>query len=872
MSPHAPAPAALSAPAGLAARPGITLSADWQMQDVLQAPESGEVVSRPDFAPVNWYPAAVPGTVLTTLVHNGVYPEPLYGQNNRLIPESLCRTSYWYRTVFTVPPDFAGKHIWLNFEGINYMAEVWVNGRAAGAIKGAFIRGTFDITQLVEPGQAAAVAVRILPPLHPGTHPDKTLAAGTGPNGGELSSDGPTFVCSIGWDWMPTIRDRNMGIWQKVTLSATGPVVIVPPPFVTSQLPRPDAADLTLETTLRNVTDRAQTGTLRGCIGAIQFTVPITLCARETRLLKLTPADVPQLHLENPQLWWPNTYGRPHLYPLDLRFDIDGQASDATHIDFGIRTITYQIASSPDLALCVNGVPVIAKGGNWGLDEAMKRIPRARLEAQIRMHQIANCNMIRNWVGQSTGEDFYDLCDRYGLLVWDEFFEPNACDGPQPLNVDVELYLANVRDKVLRFRHHACIALWCGRNESDPEPEAVDLGIQAITAELDPSRTYHRNSDAGRGVKSGGPYCWRAPHRFYQFPEAEAFKTELGSVSVPTLEAVQAMMPREDWETINDDWAVHDLCRGAQEGRDDPTLYLDAIDRRYGPRRNLADLVRKAQLANYEAYRAMYEGRFAKLFHPVTGVITWMSNPAQPSFVWQLYSHDLEPNAALFAVRKACEPLHIQMNQDNFHLTAVNASAQPLVGGQAHVEIYRFDGTRQAQNQRSVHAPAHAATDLGAIDFPKSLSPIHFIKLAWYDAGRLVSENFYWRALPEHAEDFTALDKLPPVALNAEVTRRDHAGLCTFQVVLSNPTAHIALMAHLQLRRSQSQRRILPVYYSDNYTSLLPGESRTIAIEAAATNLQGEIPVVILDGWNVTVVPQSFPGVAIASNPSYARQ
>ena len=235
--------------------------------------------------------------------------------------------------------------------------------------------------------------------------------------------------------------------------------------------------------------------------------------------------------------------------------------SDAQDVTFGIRKITYAVPGSDNLTLSVNGVPVVAKGGDWGMDEAMKRIPRARLEAQIRMHKLANYTIIRNWVGQSTSEDFYDLCDKYGILLWDEFFQPNPSDGPNP--PDTALYLANVREKILRFRSHPCIALWCGRNEGFPPPD-INTGIQALMDELDTHRLYQPSSTDGRGVHSGGPYRWQTPRAYYRVDAP--FKTEIGSVSIPTLEAVQAMMPPKDWETINDDWAEHDLLRGAQAG------------------------------------------------------------------------------------------------------------------------------------------------------------------------------------------------------------------------------------------------------------------------------------------------------------------
>jgi hypothetical protein len=504
------------------------------------------------------------------------------------------------------------------------------------------------------------------------------------------------------------------------------------------------------------------------------------------------------------------------------------------------------------------------------MDEAMKRIPRSRLEAQIRMHQLANYTMIRNWVGQSTGEDFYDLCDRYGILVWDEFFQPNPADGPDP--DDVGLYLANVREKVLRFRNHPSIALWCARNEGNPPP-AIDSGIRSLLEELDPTRLYQRNSSAGKGARSGGPYAWRQPRQFYSFPDDEAFKTEIGSVSIPTLQAVEAMMPQRDWwPPTNDDWASHDLTRGAQNG----DAYPRALATRYGPSNDLPDFVRKAQLANHEAFRAMYEGRFARLFHPVTGVITWMSNPAQPSMVWQLYSHDLEPNAALFAVRKACEPLHVQLNQSDDHVQVINATNAEQHDLTIRVRVFNLDGSPAADERRQISAAALAATDAGTVSFPTALSPVHFIRLELLDTrGQVVSDNFYWRTTrfiappptttsspattratrrrpPLPQEDFTDLQSMPLVPVEAEiVARHDDGQRCLLSATVTNRGTTIALLAHLQLRRGGDDERVLPVYYSDNYVSLLPGESRSISIEAALVNLKGEEPRVFIDGWNV---------------------
>ena len=811
------------------------MSAGWQLQDVAKVPQAGAEVSGADFKTEGWYAATVPGTVLTSLVNDGIYPEPLYGENNRpeSIPESLARTSYWYRTVVQVPASYAGRHIWLNFDGINYSSEVWVNRTKVGTTRGAFIRGKFDISGNVKPGTKAVLAVLVAPQPHPGDPIEHTVKNGLGKNGGITAIDGPTFLSTIGWDWLPGIRDRDAGIWQKVYLSATGGV-LVKDPLVTTDLPLPkiDSTDVAVQATVENVTDEAQTGVLKGRIGTIVFSEPVELAAHSMKVVNFEVKNTPALHIDKPRLWWPNGYGPQNLYKLHLSFDQGAKSSDAQDVLFGVRKITYSVPDSENLTISVNGVRVFIRGGNWGLDEGLKRIPRERLEAEIRMHQIANLNLIRNWVGQSTGEDFYDLCDKYGILLWDEFFQPNPSDGPDP--TDLDTYMANVRDKVLRFRNHPAIAVWCARNEGFP-PKAIDDRLRVLLAELEPTRRYQPSSTSGAGVRSHGPYHWRTPREFYKITD-DFFKTETGTVSVPTLESIHGMMPQKDWELIGDDWAEHDMARGAQQGDKYPLI----VASRYGKVANLADFVRKAQLMNYEAYRSMYEGRNAQLFHPATAIITWMSHPAQPSFVWQLYHYDLEPNSSLFAVRSAGEMVHIQFNESNGELQVINNLPTELTGATAHVTFYNPDGSVVYEHDSAVTAPPSSATSLGPIEFPASTAGVHFLKLDLHDAaGKLVSTNFYWRANPDHPDDLTEMEKLPTVTLESKIARTDVGGKCRLTVTLRNASHDIAVMTHVQLRRQRSGERVLPVYYTDNYISLVPNESRTFTVEADLKDLKG---------------------------------
>jgi mannosylglycoprotein endo-beta-mannosidase len=872
---------ALLVPASVFAQlPAQTLDG-WQMQDAAKVTEAAQAISTPAFQSHDWYAATVPGTVLTTLVNNGVYPEPLYGENMRAIPESLNKTSYWYRTAFAVPASYKGRHIWLHFGGVNYSAQIWVNGQQAGTMRGAFIRGDFDISEFVKPGQRAVLAVLVAPQPHPGIPHEHTVALGVGGNGGETAIDGPTFLSTIGWDWLPAVRDRDTGIWLPVTMNATGSV-LVKDPFITADLSAShDSAELHVSTTLQNKSPKPVTGTLTGVIQlqnenpqppnaqpparqapAITFHKSLTIAANGSEAVALDSRSTPELHLSDPKLWWPNGYGPQNLYTLTLRFDVGKQSSDSTTQQFGIRKIEYQVPDSENLTLSVNGVRVMARGGNWGLDEGMKRVTRERLDAQFHMHALANLNIIRNWVGQSTSPDFYDMADKYGILLWDEFFQPNPVDGPNV--ADIPTYLANVTDKVVRYRNHPAIAVWCARNEGYP-PKELDDTLRTLMGRLDPSRLYQSNSADGRGVASHGPYYWRSPRFFYVVKES--FKTETGSVSIPTIESIQGMMPQKDWETINDDWAQHDMAAGAQRGNEFPT----SLAERYGHIRNLADFVQKGQLATYEAFRAMYEGRNSDMFKTTTGIITWMSHPAQPSFVWQLYHYDLEPNAALYAVKKAAESVHVQLNESNFGIEVVNNKNVALNGLSVKATIYNFDGTvslgegQQAfQTFAVAHVPPSSTVKVAPIDVSTRVTPLYFVKLELTGAGgQLLSSNFYWQHVAQ--DQFDGLMKLPRVTLDAETSARVEGANTLLTATLHNNTPNVALLAHLQLHQKGSGKRVLPVFYSDNYISLVPGESSTVTIEAATKDLQGDQPLVEVDGFNVDVKPIDGP-VAIAPN------
>lgn len=451
----------------------------WYKQNSACQPTEGETLSRNGYEAKGWYKATVPGTVLTTLVDNGVYPEPTYGENNRpeVIPESLNRRDWWYRTKVTVPESFKDKTVWLNFDGINYQAEVWVNGRIAGRMTGAFKRASFDLARCdAKAGKDVTIAVRISPQPTVGVPSEHTMGTTGGPCGGVARLDGPTFGCSVGWDWLSGVRDREAGLWRKVTLTATGDAKLLDPQVVTDlpDLPKLDTATVTVKVPVRNLTEKALDGTLTVAFDDVKVEKKVALGAYETATVAFTPAEFAALTVKNPKLWWPNGLGEPALHGLKLSLKVGGQASDAKDVTFGMRTFSYFTEGKSTFALSVNGVRVFMRGGNWGLDEMLKRVRAARIDDQVRLHREGNFNMIRDWGGMSMSDELAAACDKYGILLWEDFWQFNSID---PVNTD--LYFAHVRDSVLRLRNHASLVLWCSRNEATP-PKYLDDDLKDL--------------------------------------------------------------------------------------------------------------------------------------------------------------------------------------------------------------------------------------------------------------------------------------------------------------------------------------------------------------------------------------------------------
>ncbi len=383
----------------------VLTGGNWKVQNAMFVDAAPTDIAQAGFDDGDWIPAVVPGTVLTSYLAAGAIPDPWYGdQMSQISEEFFSRNDFWYRCHFVIPAGDAGKHLWLDFDGINWKAEIFLNGAAVGRIEGAFIRGHFDISSVARPGITNYLAVLIHHVAHPEpsarTVTHKKLGSPT-VNGDALGYDSPTFVASAGWNWLPIVRGREIGIWNGVRVETTGAVELIDPWVITDlPLPQTNRADLTVKTELRNDTAQSQHGKLIGQIGNLAFSRELTLEPEQTESVTLDKSNCPALSIANPRLWWPNDYGDQPLYKLNLQFECDGQISDSKDVTFGIRKMSYVVTNNV-LTIYVNGTRILIRGGNWGMDDGMLNCDAAGYDLRLRLHHDAHLNMIRNWVGMT---------------------------------------------------------------------------------------------------------------------------------------------------------------------------------------------------------------------------------------------------------------------------------------------------------------------------------------------------------------------------------------------------------------------------------------------------------------------------------------
>ena len=883
---------------------------DLQSSSVI--PQSGEAISNPAFqSNVYWFPVKVPSTVLTGLVENKVYPDPYIGMNNMLIPDASdsfnheynleqysflpnepnpWKKPYWYRTNFVVPQGDKGKHFQLIFKGINYRAEVWVNGKRiadSSEMAGMFAQYSLDVSKVINAGKTNGLAVKIYPLDYPGLPATPQLKAFGDffANGGPTGDIGKnvTMLCSVGWDWMPAVRDRNMGIWQPVYLRTSGNVVIQNPQIKT-ELPNEsdtNVAHLSLNLSVNNFSGVSQNGLLKITISPENFpgkpfTVhqKLSISANSSKVFNLSSQNFKEFVIEKPHLWWPNGYGHANLYRIQLQYDDGKQITDDTSFVFGIRTVSSKIVMVNGWArrdFYVNGQRVHLTGGAWVPDMMLNR-DSLRYDYELHLCRNSNINLVRIWGGGIAPPDmFFEAADKYGLLIWQDFWITGDTQGEFKGSPDWPLegnvFIKNMVSTIYRIRNHPSLLVWTGGNEGHARKELYDAMRENI-ATLDGTRPFIPSSsgyaklpagwkgswpdDGPSGVYSGGPYSWQDAAHYYDLVNAGkdwVFKDETGIPSQPPYETlpqiINNLVPDSSLPfPLNNTWGYHDACNG--NGHYD--TYYKAMADRYGAPVSMKDFSNKMQLVNANGYRGIFEAAGHKL-NETGGVMLWKLNAALPSVIWQVYDWYLNPNAGYYFMQRAVEPVHIQLNLDDSAIAVINRSYQIQKNLSADIKVFDLNSKLLFNQNKLVSL---TATDVKeTVSLSNVLSKergISFVVLNLKNSsGKTISHNVYWIS-PAH--NFRNLTGMNAANLKSKIVKTEKGKTATsYTFEFTNITNKIAFFINPQIIKSGKE--ILPSFWSDNYFSLSPNASTTVTVSIPNALIKDGKPQLALSGWNV---------------------
>jgi exo-1,4-beta-D-glucosaminidase len=828
----------------------LLLRNNWAIQSSSQIKEDGKVISSQAFKPEKWYPATVPSTVLGTLVENKVYPDPYFGTNIESLPgfikdrrgeiptDSPFKVAWWYRTVFNLPSDYKGRNTWLKLHSINYKANIWLNGHLIAdttSIEGAYRLYNLNISEFALAGDKNCLALEIFPPK--GT--DLTI----------------TWV-----DWNPTPPDRGMGIWYDVAIHSTGQVAIEDTRIITKlNLPSTDRAKLTISTNLLNTTDQKITGILRGKIEKISFSQEVTLAPNENRSVVFTPDKFNQLEITNPRLWWPHTVGPQNLYDLSLTFEIKGKVSDSGKTRFGIREITSwmnKFDGKKTRVFQVNGKNIVIRGGGY-VEDLMLRPSKKRIDTDILYAKHMGLNALR--MEAPRGPDYlFEKCDEEGIMLlvgwcccssWERWktWTPHVTDIAE----------ISWKDQIIRLRNQPSVFDWLYGSDNFPPANVEEKYIKVLN-EFDGTRPYQSSATKDSSAIAGytglymGPYpkvySYRPPVYWYGKLE---FNTEAGpsGEQIPPIESMRKMMPENDLWPISNSWNI----------RLHKAFYPDArtaLESRYGKPEGVVEYSIKSQVLQYEATRAMFEA-FAGNKYRSSGIIYWMYNSAWPTMYWQLYDYFFAPNGAFYGTKKACEVLHIQYSYDDGSICVVNGYYKEFSSLKAKVKLYNFNLEEKYSKEVAFNIKADESKKVILKEWPQDLGDVFFMKAVLTDAaGKELSSNFYWLSSKgDEAADFTSLNKLPSVNLNFSISPiRKENGRCFATLEIENPASSLAFSVNPKIIKHDSKEMVLPVFWEDNYFSLLPKEKRKVKVEFNVEDLNGEKPLLVIDGWNIKPV------------------
>ena len=848
----------------LSAQNQYELNSGWLCMPATKVTAQGTEISTSSFSTGNWKKAVVPGTVLTTMLVNKEVPDPFFGMNNKLIPDiyTIGRDyyTYWFVKDFKEALPSADGQVWLKFRGINYSCDIFLNGKKVNTapFKGMYLRKSFNITKLLAKSGTNRLAVIV--------HPPDVVGDPNGGQGGDGTiARGVSSQYTAGWDWIRPIRDRNTGIWDKVFIERTGGVSLDNPHVITL-VPGKRKATGSQEPALIKVTAELKNSTAKEVSGSLVYTIDGNKVTQSVLLKPNSTADIkfPDLVLKNPKLWWPSGYGKQDLYPLHISFLEKGtKLCDSQTVSVGVREIqTEWNNTTSSKQIMVNGQKIFIKGGNWIISDAMLRLSKERYDTEIRYHRDMNLNLIRIWGGSLIERpEFFEACDKYGMLVFQDFWMSGDCNGRwvDPMKAedqwtrrkypdDHHLFLESAADMIKMIRNHASLAIWCGGNEITPPDDILVPLRDKILPELDGTRwfvDYSNSDDMSRNVIGGngdGPYGIQKISTFWN-TKTYPFNSEVGSVGVGDMESLERFIPKQNLiapqfiapekrepkgpsEKADSVWDYHNYVGVGYEDHILP----------YGKPSDVKDFAKKAQLVNYDQYRGLMEGFSSHMWEWYTGVIIWKTQNPWTSMRGQMYDYYLDPNACLFGLRSGSEPLHSMYNPEDGMVMVVNNGFEARRNLMLVIKSYDMDGKETDVMQVFCFMDPSSHKRIGSIK--KAVDELSakkgsFLSMQILDENKkMLSNNLYW--LADNKGMYSGLNELKANPLTATAKQLKSGKI---EVILNNPAnGQVSFFNRISLVDNKTKQRILPVFYDDNYFSILPGAEKRVIIDYTPVN------------------------------------
>lgn len=711
----------------------------------------------------NWLPATVPGSVHTDLLALDRIPDPFVG-DNELHVQWVAETDWEYRCVFTLDALLlAEDRIELICAGLDTLAEVTLNGHLLGRVANMFHPHGWEVKSLLRAGENM-LHIRFTAPTRAALENDRRRhLPGTNHSipGGQYMRKAPSH---FGWDWGPKLPP--IGIWREVRLlgysharlddvhlrqqHVDGKVIVT--------------AALTVET-VRDTPRRVMLR-LTAPDGRVQ-TIETALDANSTRL---------DLEVDRPRLWWPNGYGDQPLYQVEILLCEGGLTLDRRVYSIGLRTVELRQEDDRwgrSFTFVVNGVPIFAKGANWiPADSFPTRITDRQLEHLISSGAAAHFNMLRVWGGgYYESETFYDLCDRYGLLVWQDFMF--AC-AVYPLNDPA--YVQNIHEEVTqavrRLRQRACLALWCGNNEMEvgwahwgwSRPDTQDLKaadqqffydtLPAWVRALDPDHAYWPSSpssntphEAPHSSAVGDDHLWEVWHalkpiRFYR-EQLPRFASEFGFEALPSPSTIAAYADPSEWNMTSYVMEHHQRHPG---GNGKIVTYLTEHFRLPD---DFESLVYLTQVLQAEALRTGVE-HWRRHRDRCSGTLYWQLNDCWPVASWSSIDYYGRWKALHYAAKRFYAPvlLSIDSNDARMDVFITNDTTREW-HGEVRWSLETLAGDVKQSSREPIVAAPLATTPVKSLDFAACLDQtnqrdIVFVCELWHGDERMALSTSLW--------------------------------------------------------------------------------------------------------------------------------